>query len=286
MFDEAYAATLDAVSRFTERSPLASTQPTSECNLSAALWQHSARVQRFEGHQRHILGISLRGDAHLEQLLDGRSVWRGPAPGSIALLQATEQTDWCLDGPFEMLHIYLDSERIPWDNQLPLVSRPFRDPILLQLGRTAALALRDTGGETKYVAPLLESLQQCLIDRYFSRKHLDCAASGAGLTAMSQRRIETFIRENLTKDIPVETLARIANLSVGHFNRAFRSSFGISPHQYLIEQRIARAATLLAATTLDVATIARETGFVSSSHLGSNFRKRMGVTPLMYRRVS
>lgn len=286
MVDDGFAATLDAVARFTERSPIACVAPAQGEDLSAALWQHSAKVRRFEGHQRHILGISLRGDAHLEQLLNGRSVWRGSAPGSIVLLQAPEHTDWCLDGAFEMLHVYLDSDRIPWNNQSPILERPFRDPILMQLGQATALALRDTCGQSNYVAPLLESLQQCLVDRYFQANGDALATQGAGLSAPAQRKIEGFIRENLASDIPAETLARIANLSVGHFNRAFRNSYGISPHQFLIEQRMTKAAMLLATTTIDVGTIARKTGFVSASHLGAHFKKRMGVTPLQFRRVS
>lgn len=286
MIDNGFAATLDAVARFTERSPIACASPAEGRSLSAALWQHSAKVRRFEGHQRHILGISLRGDAHLEQILNGRSIWRGSAPGSIVLLQAPEQTDWCLDGSFEMLHVYLDSDRIPWDNQSPILARPFRDPVLMQLGLATALALRDTCGEANYVVPLLESLQQCLVDRYFQDNRDAPVAQALGLSRPVQRRVENFIRENLASDIPAETLAKVANLSVGHFNRAFRHSYGISPHQFLIDQRVTKAALLLATTAIDVGRIARETGFVSASHLGAHFKKRMGVTPTQFRHVS
>ncbi|WP_457831571.1 hypothetical protein, partial [Staphylococcus aureus] len=66
MIDEQLAATLDAVARFTDSRPLARIDCGGVSSLSAALWQHSPKRRIFAGHRRHILAISLRGDARLE----------------------------------------------------------------------------------------------------------------------------------------------------------------------------------------------------------------------------
>mgnify|MGYP003582244289 CR=1 FL=1 len=281
---DAVLATIDAVARFADRSPSYRTRSIDDSPLSAALWQHSPKMRRFEGHECHILAVSLHGDSHLEQLCEGRSVWRGSAPGSIALLRSTEYSDWRLDGSFEMLHIYLDPTRIPWECGSAKLGRPFRDPVLLQLGHAAAMALRDTEGANRYVMPLLETIQQCLIDRYFTRSALPAGGNGTGLTGFTQRQIDDYVRDHLHADISIEVLADIAGLSCGHFNRAFRASYGVSPHQFLIDRRVARAAELLTQSTQSVAEIANAAGFSSSSHMGSQFKKRMGVSPAAYRR--
>lgn len=283
---EAVLETIDAVARFTGQSPLACKSPNGQSPLSAALWRHSPKKRRFEGHRHSILAVSLRGDANLEQISNGRSVWRGAAPGSIVLLQADEPTDWFLDGPFEMLHIYLDSARIPWHLKSSRLALPFRDPLLLQLGDATAMALRENAETGTYVAPLLESLQQCLIDRYFTEADaLPADRSGcAGLTGYARKQVETHLDAHLAEDVSIETLANLVGLSTGHFNRAFRSTYGISPYQFLLEKRIARAAHFLKETTMKVEEIATATGFSSASHLGMHFKKRMAVSPNAYRR--
>lgn len=282
--NDAISATIEAVARFVDRSPIYCNRHANGGTLSAALWHHSPKTRRFEGHECHILALSLRGDSHLEQIANGRSVWRGPAPGSIVLLRSAEYSDWLLDGSFEMLHVYLDASRIPTVNGSSLLDRPFRDPVLTQLAQAAAMALRDSDGENRYVAPLLETIQQCLIDRYFAQ---DCAPDRnlcGGLTGFAQLKVEGYIHDHLSDDIAVERLAELTGLSTGHFARAFRSSYGMPPHQFIIEKRIARASALLQQSNMSITDIALSTGFSSPSHFGAQFRKRLGVSPFTFRR--
>lgn len=280
----AVSATIDAVSRFTGKSPIVSAPYSDGWDVSAALWQHSPKTRRFEGHECDILAISLRGDATLEQIENGRSVWRGPAPGSIVLLRSGDPTDWHLDGPFEMLHVYLPRAETGGEDGRAAINRPFRDPLLLQLARSASLALTESGGNADYIAPLLGTMQRCFDERVL-RKDLEGRSSCAGLTGFARNAVATYIRDNLARGIRSEDLAKVAGLSPGHFNRAFKASFGFTPHQYILDQRVSRAAEFLSASEADVTTVASLCGFSGASHLGTEFRKRMGVTPSMYRRV-
>lgn len=282
--DDAIMATIDAVARFVDGSPMHCSKDIVGGTLSAALWQHSPKTRRFEGHECHILALSLRGDAHLEQIANGRSVWRGAAPGSIVLLRSAEYSDWLLDGSFEMLHVYLDSSRIPDGFGSAILDRPFRDPVLTQLGQAAAMALRDTDGENRYVAPLLETMQQCLIDRYFTQDRTPDFSHCGGLVGFAQRKVEGYIQDHLSSDIAVDQLANLIGLSTGHFTRAFRSSYGVSPHQFIIEKRIARATAMLRQSSMSITEIAQATGFSSASHFGAQFRKRLGISPVAFRR--
>jgi len=58
---------------------------------------------------------------------------------------------------------------------------------------------------------------------------------------------------------------------------------GLTPHQYVMSRRVARARRLLEEGELPITAIAAETGFASQSHLTDLFRREVGVTPRAYR---
>lgn len=92
------------------------------------------------------------------------------------------------------------------------------------------------------------------------------------------------IQENLSLPLPLEELASLANLSMYHFARVFRTSMGKSPHQYIVERRVAAAKKQLDQTDAPIAQIAYDCGFSSQSHLTVTFRRVYGTTPGMQRR--
>ena len=73
------------------------------------------------------------------------------------------------------------------------------------------------------------------------------------------------------------------DLSQFHFSRLFKQSLGLSPYQYLIEQRIERAKQLLKETNQSILDIALNCGYNSHSHLSKQFRQVTGMTPKAYR---
>ena len=66
---------------------------------------------------------------------------------------------------------------------------------------------------------------------------------------------------NVDESISLGKLAAVAGLSVFHFARAFKDSQGVTPHSYVLEQRIERAQKLLAGTDIPISRIALATGF-------------------------
>jgi AraC-like DNA-binding protein len=105
-----------------------------------------------------------------------------------------------------------------------------------------------------------------------------------GLAPGALRRVRDYIDEHLTENLPTEVLARIAELSLGHFNRAFQQSTGDSPHQYIIAQRVAMAKELLVQTSQTLADIALEVGFADQSHFSRTYVAITGETPSACRR--
>ena len=105
-----------------------------------------------------------------------------------------------------------------------------------------------------------------------------------GLPARQQKRLAEFIDEHLAEDISLATLAGLADLSLYHFARAFRQSFGIPPHRYHMERRMERAKSLLRRSAFSVTQIGSQIGFRETSSFTRAYRKFAGVTPSKYRR--
>ena len=92
-----------------------------------------------------------------------------------------------------------------------------------------------------------------------------------------------YIDENLEQELKVALLAEKAELSSPHFCRIFKKSTGLSPHRYILLQRIAKAKLLLDSSTMSLLDIALQCGFYDQSHFNLQFRNFTGMTPKAYR---
>src|SRR5271156_6109189 len=105
-----------------------------------------------------------------------------------------------------------------------------------------------------------------------------------GLPVWQQKRIIEFVEEHLAEEISLAALAKLVDLSLYHFARAFTQSFGVPPHRYHMAQRIERARSLLEKPALSVTQIGIQIGFREASSFTKAFRRFTGLTPTEYRR--
>lgn len=109
------------------------------------------------------------------------------------------------------------------------------------------------------------------------------AATGNADPARSSLiRARDFIGDHLEENVSLDDVADAAGLSRFHLVRAFRRAFGIPPHAYQVQMRVARARSLLT-EGLSPAATAAQIGFVDQSHLNRRFKQSLGVTPAQYR---
>ncbi len=78
-------------------------------------------------------------------------------------------------------------------------------------------------------------------------------------------------------------LASVIGISPTYFASLFKQAMGISPQQYIIQQRVERAKLMLLKTDLTIADIALQVGFSSQSHLTQQFKRLTGITPKQIR---
>ena len=106
-----------------------------------------------------------------------------------------------------------------------------------------------------------------------------------GLAPWQIRRVSTYIDTHLELTIGTTDLARLVQLSVFHFCRAFRASFDESPHTYVMRRRIERAQGMMLQTDSSLAQIAIECGLADQAHLSKSFRRFVGQSPGAWRRA-
>jgi AraC family transcriptional regulator len=105
-----------------------------------------------------------------------------------------------------------------------------------------------------------------------------------GLPTWQQKRVVEFIQEHLAEEISLTALAKLVDLSLYHFARAFKQSFGAPPHRYHMACRMERARSLLQRPAHSVTQIGIQIGFRETSSFTRAFRKFTGLTPTEYRR--
>ncbi len=95
-------------------------------------------------------------------------------------------------------------------------------------------------------------------------------------------KVIKYIKDNITADLSLETVAKYAGFSPIHFHNCFKASTGMTLREYVEEQRIKRAINILVSTDKSLTDIAYECGFSSQSYFSFAFKRKMKMTPREY----
>jgi AraC family transcriptional regulator len=194
-------------------------------------------------------------------------------------------------GPYRYVHFNirrraLDEVAEELDYERVGTVRPIvygEDLVLAQMARSAMSIVKD--GEASPLA--LDHFELVLaahtIQQYAGVRRRTTRA-GAALPSWKRARAAELLRNNLDGALRLADIARECDLSVSHFARAFKATFGVSPHRWLIEHRVELAKELLRLSDTSLAEIANQVGFADQAAFAKTFRGVVGMTPSQWRR--
>lgn len=96
--------------------------------------------------------------------------------------------------------------------------------------------------------------------------------------------LESWIEENLDREITIPMLAEYSNMSLRNFQRQFTEYYGIGPKSYLQLKRIDKAKMLLRDTRLSMESIVEKIGLFDVSSFRKLFQRELGITPAEFRK--
>ncbi|BCM84327.1 helix-turn-helix domain-containing protein [Methylobacterium indicum] len=256
--------------------------------LSLAEWQNRDNRARYDRPDHHTLSLYLEGG---EGVVREDGAVSGGGPDKLCLLPAGHESRWLIGGPLRMLHLYVAPETLAYQAVSALDVDPrtvslheltfAEDPATAMLMRGAVLPLDWAAGADRMA---LGSACHLLLHALL-RRHAGGGARAVtgGLAPAIRRRIAELVEARLAEALSLDVLADEAGLSTFHFAKMFKASFGVPPHRYVTERRIARAKDLLAEGGASLAQIALACGFASQSHFTRRFAQATGLTPAAWR---
>lgn len=252
-----------------------------------------AQVQTPPSGRGCLVGVSLGAGVHRRRILHGAG---GASfhfhPGSVYVRHFADDYRADLYGDFdfvlfELSTAFLDRIADGGAGGRGLVNRAGEpDPVLQHLGRALLPVLeRPADAGALFIDHLGFAIGTHLLRRYGGREAEPPAPQRRTLSRAHERRAKELMVEHLAGNVSVAEIALACDISRGHFIRAFRETTGLTPHQWLVRQRLERARELLRTSTLGLAEVAAACGFADQSHLTRVFAQAVGTTPGRWRRL-
>ncbi|MBF2028721.1 MAG: helix-turn-helix transcriptional regulator [Oscillatoriales cyanobacterium C42_A2020_001] len=256
-------------------------------------WQPAWETPEY-AHTRHMLLIhNPNVTIQAERSFDGRRQQEQFGGGNnIVIVPATvlHQANWNQESPFSLLFVEPDyliqvaRESVTTDRVQLTAQFAMHDPLIHQIGRSLTAELETNQLHSRLFVDSLTTALSIHLLRDYSDWQQPLREDTNGLPQRKLQQAIAYINENLVADLTIREIADELEMSQYYFSRLFKQSTGVSPYQYVMQQRIERAKYLLRTTSLSVAAIALQTGFSNQNQLTIQFRKFTGTTPSGYRK--
>jgi AraC-like DNA-binding protein len=232
-------------------------------------------------HAHFSIGAITGGHSHY---LNQRS-WQSVGSGTLVLMNP-EEVHACnpvSDQPWSYLMFYLDLDWLGGQQQdagLGSEFRPFdmtasRDPLLYSLLASLYRTLVDSSQDTLAKQVACHGFGHQLLHRLTPAKWDDRPPPRL-------QRAAELMQDDCANALSLQQLSAVAELSPSHFVRAFNRHYGMTPHAYLLNQRI-RHARMLLQRGQSLADVALASGFADQAHFQRQFKRLVAATPGQYR---
>ena len=260
--------------------------------VQLALWRNQHALVNFENTQHHTFSMYVQ-DGYESYHKRSNGWFNGGEPGRFCLLPKESISTWDIRGNLKFLHFYCNDEHLiqlaesTWDKSpqsILLDERVFiDDPSLQMLYQHFLLQANWNDPASQMMQSTASSMVMLHLLQHYTNIHWKPLQIRGGLAPYQLNQMKEYIQSHLDQPLSLEMLAAQINLSEYHFARMFKTSTGLSPHQYVMQQRIEFAAHQLKHTQLSMIDIAIRCGFHSASHFAQQFKARYGITPSAYR---
>lgn len=246
-------------------------------------------------HDHYVVIITLAALKDLHWSLGGKFGESFDAPAGTVLI-IPQNTEYTMSWPLETdyVQIALDDSLLNGLQDITgglslkeLFTYPTRianPKALLIANLLRAELLKNAPVSPGYLQALLSVLLVQLVQNHSFLRAGNGRQENGGLSYQASRRIEAYLRENYMRKLSIEKMSDVLGVSGGHFLTSFRTSFGQTPHQYLLMLRLNAAEEMLVDTDICLAEIADRAGFSSQSHMTTALKKYRMVTPGELRR--
>jgi AraC family transcriptional regulator len=188
--------------------------------------------------------------------------------------------------PCDFLHFHISANCFPSPQQgtEPLAPECLNDLLLLRdpFAEQLAKALTEQGhsADREFACCIAQTLAMHVARREPPRTKVNA------LPKWRLRRVEEYVRARFDHSISLSDLAGVAGLSRMHFAAQFRAATGYRPREYLLQQRIEHAKSLLSNTETPLVEAALAVGFCTQAHFSTVFKRLTGDTPARWRCTS
>lgn len=123
-----------------------------------------------------------------------------------------------------------------------------------------------------------------LLDKAIETSPRPGRAATPKLAPWQEDKVLRHVADHIHRPIANRELAALLGLSVGHFSRRFKASFGVGPHEHVIRARLDHAKSLMRRTPSSLCQIALDSGFCDQAHMARTFHAIVGSPPARWRR--
>lgn len=157
------------------------------------------------------------------------------------------------------------------------------DPVISSIAFILKSELETNGIGSRLYAESATTFLATHLLRHYCTHNPTLKTYSSGLSKYKLKQTLEYIQQHLGEEISLEAIANYLQMSQYYFCHLFKESMGVSPYQYVLQQRIEKAKQLLRQRKLTITMIALECGFANQTHFTKHFRKLTGMTPKVYR---
>lgn len=190
-------------------------------------------------------------------------------------------------GAFKCYFLYLAAEEGTIKDildSLPPQMQAFGAKVFLDrffsLLKYPANAPKDAYAELRIIGHVNEIIFRLAENRDFAEKQKSVSVGVSKAIAQAKR----YIVKNYNKNIRLKDVANHVFLSPNYFHKLFTQAMGVTPHQYIINQKINAAKKMLLESDATITDIVIDCGFSSQSYFNAIFKREVKITPNDYRR--